>query len=142
MREACVANALLRPAEREKGSSAGRQLQLTQYFFQHRVDSLQHIVVPETDHSKAVPAEQGTAARIVIQLLQVLPTIEFDYQAGFQANEIDNKPVQRMLPTKFEPHQSTPTQMLPKRALGVGASGSQESRFDGVCGVSHFLLSV
>ena len=61
-------------------------------------------------------------------LIRMLATIEFNDQTSFNACEVGNEYVDRVLATKFPPIQLTGAQVPPEQALGVGLIGTQGAR--------------
>jgi hypothetical protein len=65
----------------------------------------ENVVVPKPDHAPALAFEPNRASRIG-QTLIVFAAISLDHQAVLGAGEVDNKPADRMLPTKLVALQS------------------------------------
>ena len=57
----------------------------------------------------------------------MLPTVQFNNEARFKADEIDDVPPDRRLPAEFVTTQAVGAEMLPQDAFGVGGIGAEVS---------------
>jgi hypothetical protein len=58
---------------------------------------LEHLVVPKANDREAFCFEPTGAKFVGLGLLSMLPSVELDHQAAFEADEIDDKPAQERL---------------------------------------------
>ena len=89
-------------------------------FLQHRLQFLHHLVVPEPQHRITLNPQPFITARVISRLFRVLPTIQFDDQSLFDADEIDDVAPERFLPFELQAHEAVGTQVIPEFLLGVG----------------------
>src|SRR5437660_1525154 len=88
--------------------------QLLEDSLQHLVHSLQHFVIPESDHAKAGLAHMVRSHLVVfLRFLSVLAAVDLDYQLTIDAAEIGEIRSDRMLPAEFEALQAFPSQSSP-----------------------------
>ena len=80
---------------------------------------LQYIIVPVTHDSKTFGHQNGVS-HCVTRRQRVLTTIDFDNDAFFKANEIENKVLKRDLATKFEERNASIAEQAPHGCFGVG----------------------
>ena len=57
----------------------------------------------------------------------MLPTVQFNNEVRFKADEIDDVPPNRRLPAEFVTTQAVGAEMLPQDAFGVGGIGAEVS---------------
>lgn len=85
------------------------------------------VVVPEPDHSITVRGED-IAAHCVVQLTDgrvVLPTIQFDDEADFQAGKIRKVGADRMLAAEAQAQEAPAAQVVPETSFRIGLGTSQ-----------------
>ncbi len=59
--------------------------------FDNGIDIAHYFEVPESQHAISIGAQERAPAFILLSLLRVLRTINFDEQFRFQANEVDEE---------------------------------------------------
>jgi hypothetical protein len=99
-----------------------------QNFFEHAIEILQYLIVPEAQNEIATGFQIFSPAQILCKLISVLPTIKLDYELGIRTTEVDNETVQRHLPPKFPSVQSPIAEPEPKDAFGIRLVSSQAPR--------------
>ena len=63
---------------------------------------------------------QPLIARTILSAVGVLPTVYFDHQPLFPADEINHVTSDRLLPNEFVAVESAPTQPIPEAQLNCG----------------------
>jgi hypothetical protein len=81
--------------------------------------SLQHVIVPVAPYSKTFGLQDGISRHVALRGC-VLTTIDFDDDAPFKANEVENKALKGDLPTKFEKHETPIAEQSPHGSFSVG----------------------
>jgi hypothetical protein len=76
--------------------------------------------IPEPQHAVAVCPKIGVAICIVSRVGQMLATVQFHDEAGFETDKVTNVFSHGSLATKFEAVEPTSTKMTPEKSLGVG----------------------
>jgi hypothetical protein len=89
------------------------------HFRKHGLGLIQHGIVPETQYAKSAFRQHSTSVFVVSQALCVLPSVKFDNQRSFDADEIDNVSGNRKLTPELETAQAPSTQMRPQEAFDV-----------------------
>ena len=97
-----------------------RGVQLAQYLLQHYFGLTQDVIIPETDHAKALGFEPGCSLRVARGTIRMLPAIQFDDEFLLEADEVHDIGRYRMLPAKFETGKVAISKELPKAQLCVG----------------------
>ena len=92
--------------------------------FDHGVNFLQHLIVPEPEDPETSLMQSSIANTILLAIL-MLAAIHLDNQPHFQANEIEHKIQKWMLAAEFETRDLPTTQALPQAILGIGHMASQ-----------------
>jgi hypothetical protein len=69
--------------------------------FKHVICSHQHIVVPKAKYLVAIDCKLAGSRGVVIRLREMLATVEFDYQASFDASKVGDVPCDWILAAKF-----------------------------------------
>jgi hypothetical protein len=112
------------------------------YRLQHSLRPKKNIVVPEAQHPEAARAEQFAAPTVRPSLLLVLPAIDFDDQAGFEAYEVNDVLANRSLPAKFRTHPPARAQVVPQTMLGIGRLRPQVAckSLQRIGGLHHAML--
>ena len=93
-------------------------------YFQHRCGLFEYLVVPESQHSKALQLDIAVTIRIIRVTLEVLSAIELDDQVGFETGEVDDVASDRELPAKAISSKLTAPEVSPEKALGVSCPSS------------------
>ena len=68
----------------------------------NRFRFVKHLVVPESQYVEPRCIEASCARVIVLDLLRVLPAVDFDHQHGLETDEVENVILERMLPAESE----------------------------------------
>ena len=105
-----------------------RSHQLHPYRFQHRVGSQQDIVIPESNHAKAVRCKIGGSGGISVGRIGMLPAIDLDDELCFEAAEVAEVGTNRMLAPKLGPGQLATSQAAPKQPFSIGSFSTQPAR--------------
>ena len=110
-----------RPLAPLAGRGSGvRGKQLTQYFLQHDISLLQHVIIPEADYPKAFRFKIRCSLGIGSGPFEMLPPIQFHYQLLFNADEVNDKGRNRMLSPELEPTEMAVFQLQPESQFRVG----------------------
>jgi hypothetical protein len=104
---------------RGRGGGEGAAPSEVQDRLKHRLDFLQHLIVPESQDKQTL-AFEGLRARAV-DFLAVLRTIEFDDQLEFVAVEVHDVGRYGMLAAELESAQAPRTQVVPQLVFRIGA---------------------
>jgi hypothetical protein len=88
--------------------------------FQHRLGSLQRLIIPEPNHPKPATREVSRAFEIVDRRIHMLSSIQLDDQPRPNANEIHDVPPDRHLTPESVSAQASMPQGVPETPLGVG----------------------
>lgn len=115
------------PLSRLRERARVRVVQLEQDRFKHPLRMLQHVIVPEADHSPAVPFQMRGSAAIHCVARNVLPSIEFDDEMTLHAREICEVRVDRMLTAKSVSRQAAVANMKPQPKFRIGHGPSQRA---------------
>jgi hypothetical protein len=86
---------------------------LPQDILQHLRSPQQRIIIPVAPYTVPRALQNTCTPFIVDGLFDVLPTIQFDYQLQFHAQEIDDIATQWHLPPELEASQLLQSQVLP-----------------------------
>ena len=105
--------------------------------FQTSVCLLQHIMVPEAQHLKALLLQVAAAPIIFCLLFCMLSAIQFDDQAGFQAGEVGDVWPYCMLSTKLVAMQLPGSQPSPQMLFSIGHLCAQLAGVLGCLFVAH-----
>jgi hypothetical protein len=108
-------------AERSEATGEGflRLDELCQNVLQNGRRLLQHVVVPVTRNLKTF-GQQDRFPRCITPRQSVLTTIDFDDDALFEANEVENKALKGNLSSKFEEREAPVAEQSPHRNFSVG----------------------
>jgi hypothetical protein len=79
----------------------------------HTLQVFGHVIIPESQHDKALRLKPGRAFVIVILLISMLPAIQFDNQSRLVANEIHDVVANRLLALELGWREALGTQMFP-----------------------------
>jgi hypothetical protein len=71
-------------------------------------------MIPKSQDNKLLVMQPSISFSILIRILGMLPAINFNHQAFFQAHKIDNIPPQWLLATEFQPINLPKTKLLPE----------------------------
>jgi hypothetical protein len=94
---------------------------------QHRICLNQHLPVVKPQNGKANSAQRFRPS-LVSKLrlwLKVLATVQFHYQAGFEAGKVGKELSDRVLPPELATLHAAVAQVMPQQALGVGGCAAQ-----------------
>jgi hypothetical protein len=91
----------------------------------HRLDRLQHLIVPESDHLETHALDIGRSFAIAAFIFVMLAAIELDHKPGRAADEVADEGAYRDLAAEFCPGDLTTAEVSPKFALG-GRGGLAE----------------
>lgn len=69
---------------------------------QHCLCLLEHLVIPESDHSKSLPFNFTVTTLIIRKALLVLATVKLDYEFCLDTSKIRDVAGNRNLPSKAE----------------------------------------
>ncbi len=97
-------------------------------FFDHPIQPFLHFVVDEAKLDETVALDGCGARGIVLDLSEMLLTIEFDGEAQIIATEIRDKPRKRCLPPKLQSVEPMVSKLPPKQVFGRGAVSPQTTR--------------
>ena len=95
-------------------------------------------MVPEAQDAQALAFEVGRAAG-VIGLIVVGGAVDFDDEAAFRAQEVDDEGAGRDLAAPFPAAEPAVSQDAPEPGLGAGLAGAEGSGAIGERGVRHWL---
>ena len=93
--------------------------QMPMNFLKHCRSADKHVVIPEAQYPKPSRSQALTASCIVGDLLQVLPTIQFDHKLCVDADEVDDVAAHRVLAAEFPSAQLPPAEEAPEVKFGV-----------------------
>ena len=82
--------------------------ELCENVLQNTRRSLQHVIVPVARDSKTFGFQNCFSLHVTLRRC-VLTTVDFDNEAFFEANEVENKGLKGHLPPKFEASKSSIT---------------------------------
>ena len=94
-------------------------LQRKQDLFKHDRHLSQHIVIPETQNTKAVPFDEACAIVVVRSSFHMLTTIQLDHQLGVEAGEVGEVRADRALPAELVIVESSIAQVIPEQSFCV-----------------------
>ena len=89
---------------------------------EHAARILEHLIVPETENSKAPITKMGIAAA-VCEALGVLTAVGFDDQPSLKASKIDDIRIDHMLTTELRLRHAPVAKHGPKPSLSWGRVG-------------------
>jgi len=69
---------------------------------EHLVDLGNNLMIPEPQHCISRIAQKFTTALVIVRLISVLGSIEFDYELGLLTNEVGKKWADRKLTTELK----------------------------------------
>ena len=81
--------------------------------------------VPEPQHAKALLAQPGVPRGVVRALVEMMRTVDFDDQAGAEADEVEDVAAHRYLPAELVAGEVAQAERAPKTALGVGGLAAE-----------------
>jgi len=87
--------------------------------FQHDIGVAQHVARPEPNYAIAARFEPLGSNLVVRQLKRVLPAVDFDDEATFGTEEVDDITTDRSLPAEPVSRERTAAQSGPEPNLGV-----------------------
>jgi hypothetical protein len=99
-----------------------------QYLFKNPIDVSQYVIVPKTQNKIATQLQIPGSARILLGLLDVLPTIKFDHKLRVRTAEVDDKSIERHLSPKLQATKPPIAQLEPQITLGIGLMPAQATR--------------
>ena len=70
--------------------------------FEDRICSRKNVVIPEAQNAKAIGSQESIATTVVRCLLNVLTSVQFNDDRGFEANEVTDIRANGTLPSKLE----------------------------------------
>jgi hypothetical protein len=91
------------------------------------VETLQYLVVPETQGAKAIDAEKGVAVDVT-GAFAVLPTVDLDDQPCIEADEIKDVAVKRHLSPELGAGELAVAEGTPEYGFGRGGVGAHLAR--------------
>jgi hypothetical protein len=103
----------------------GSHIQCSHNLLQNQIHRLQHIIIPETQHTIPRTLQPFGTPRILLRALGMLTTVQFDNQTGIGADEIRDVRADFMLPPKFPSQQLAVAQLSPECAFGIGLARAQ-----------------
>lgn len=82
----------------------------------------QHLSVVEPKHFEARLADGERTQAVLLDCigLEVLPAIEFNHEAGFQAGEVGEEGANGVLAAEFATGQASTAQRVPQHLLRIG----------------------
>jgi hypothetical protein len=83
--------------------------------------------IPEAQDAQAFVFEVGGAAGVVGDLIGVLPAVEFDDEAGFEAEEVEEEGAPWDLAAPFPSAEAGGPQRVPEVGLGAGIVAPEDS---------------
>ncbi len=89
---------------------------------------LQQIVIPASQYSKPLECQKSASGLIMLALLAVLPSIQFNYELAFDADKVYDIGCDYMLTPKFISTHPSISEVLPKALFRVGSISAQLSR--------------
>jgi hypothetical protein len=81
---------------------------------------LKDLVVPKSQHAKALRCEPGRTSSIASNVRGVLAAIELDDETAFQAGKVGSVRTDRDLPAKAMTVDLLPTKACPEMPFGIG----------------------
>jgi hypothetical protein len=88
----------------------------------------QHVVVPEAKHEVTQPFQGQSSLRVLLDTLCMLPAVKFDDDPCIGANEVDDEPINRRLPSEFPAFETAIAQAKPQHAFGIRLMATKSSR--------------
>jgi len=104
---------------------------------QNSATLLDQLIVPESQHAKALLVQPGTSLRIVVFLRRMLTAIKLDDEVRGQANEVNDVGSESMLTTKLEQFEATRSKLAPQHAFDVRALDSKRAGLGDESSVGH-----
>jgi hypothetical protein len=109
---------------------------------QYSIDILQHIIIPESNHSESIFLEATCPRRILFDLVGMLATIDLDDESMLETAEIGDVIADEMLTAELGTVQSFAAQMLPEQAFRVGLFAAQATSIGAqLLGSTHNIMS-
>lgn len=84
---------------------------------QHLVEARDHVAIGEAQDEQVTPGQDLVAGAVIVRLMQVNPSVEFDDDSGCMAIEVGNEAVNHLLTTPVQAVQLVGTQVLPQARL-------------------------
>lgn len=103
-----------------KCQSRTRGLDMLKNQLQYILRFLQHLVVPEAKHLKALLTEPLATLGILLSLSGMLSAVHLDHKSGFEADEVDDVGPDMTLPPKLETGHLPSPQISPQPLLCIG----------------------
>ena len=88
--------------------------------FKHATYIFEDIIIPESQHGKAVAAQAVVPFGIVLTAFRMLTAIELDNQFWGKRDKVGDISFDGLLPTKFQPGKLAVPKMPPKLAFSIG----------------------
>lgn len=104
--------------------SRGRQQALVDSF-EYSGLIRQHLMVPETQHSKACCLQKHLAPRIRLNLQSMVAAIKLNDQPSIETDKIDDVRSDGLLPAELESIQPAVAQLVPKPRFHLGHLAAQ-----------------
>jgi hypothetical protein len=77
-------------------------------------------LIPKPKHAKAARSQKRISSTISLRPFLMLPAVDFDDQAAFHANEVDDKGPQWMLAPELQRAHATRPEQVPQPPFRVG----------------------
>ncbi len=94
-----------------------RRLKRQNNCLQYAANISQHVIVPEPQHQITRCRQHFGPRSVVLALLDVLSTVEFNNKPGFSTAKVDDVLVDRKLASEFPTLKLTIAEVLPEQAL-------------------------
>jgi hypothetical protein len=89
----------------------------------HRVNFLQHLIVPKPNDTKT-SFMQSLIANTILLAIQMLAAIHLNNQPHFEAGKVEHEIHEWMLAAELETRNLPPAQALPQTTFGISHMGS------------------
>jgi hypothetical protein len=99
--------------------------ELAKNFLEHVVDMVQHRVIPIAKNCPAKTFEQACPSAVSARAPHMLPAVQFDDEAPFDARKIHEECPDRMLAAEFASAKMPVPQIAPQQSLGVCLTPAQ-----------------
>jgi hypothetical protein len=105
--------------------------QRRKYFLKHIICPLQHLVIPEANHSKSAASKILRSFDVVQQIVRVLTAVHFDDKSRAKTYEIDDVTADRLLSPEPMISKMPVSKLTPQATFGIGGIKARSARVFG-----------
>jgi len=88
--------------------------------FQYRIEILEYLIVPKTEHPEPLGSQPLGPLFVFLDPKHVLAAVQLDDYLALEANEVDDESPDGSLPAEFEAAKLLSAQPRPEPPLGIG----------------------